>query len=73
MQLNCKVIEKVATPPFLQEPPPFQGYPPFLVKFLIPPPPPPRDSIFGRSYPLPPPLIKEVPTMLSVGYSFFSG
>ena len=31
--------------------PPFQGYPPFLAKFLVPP----SDSIFGRSYP---PLIR---------------
>ena len=27
--------------------PPFQGHPPFLAKFLVPP----SDSIFGRSYP----------------------
>ena len=30
MQLNCKVIQKVATPPV-------QGYPPFLAKFLVVP------------------------------------
>ena len=36
MQLNCKVTEKVATSPFLLQPP-FQGYSPFLAKFLVPP------------------------------------
>ena len=48
MQLNCK---EVATLPFLKQPPPFQSYPPFLAKFLLPPPLP-SDSVFGRSYPL---------------------
>ena len=34
MQLNCKVIKKVANPPFLHQPH-FQGFPPFLAKFLV--------------------------------------
>ena len=36
----------------MNPPPPFQGYPPFLAKLLVPPPQ--GDSIFGRSYPHPP-------------------
>ena len=35
--MNCKVLKKVATPTFLHQPPPFQGYLPFLAKFLVPP------------------------------------
>ena len=35
MQWNCKVIKKVATPPISTSTPPFQGYPPFLAKFLL--------------------------------------
>ena len=34
MQLNCKVIKKVANPPFLHQPH-FQGFSPFLAKFLV--------------------------------------
>ena len=45
MQLNCKVINKVATPP------PFSRLSPFLVKCLVLPL---TDSIFGGSYLLPP-------------------
>ena len=33
--LNCKVVKKVATPPFLHQLP-FQVYPPFLEKKFIP-------------------------------------
>ena len=50
MQLNCKVIEKVGTPPplpFLQQPP-FQGLSPLFSKIFGTPQ---SDSIFGRSYP----------------------
>ena len=36
-ELNCKVVKKVATPPFLHQPP-FQVYPPFLAKNFIPSP-----------------------------------
>ena len=41
MQLNIKEIKKQQPPPppFLYYPPPFQGYPPFLAKFLVPLPP----------------------------------
>ena len=45
IELNCKVVKKVASPPFLHQPP-------FLAKnFALP-----SDSIFGRSYA---PLIRE--------------
>ena len=56
MQLNCKVIKKWL-PPISTSTPPFQSYPPFLAKFLVPP----SDSIFGMSCP---PFNKggEVPT-----------
>ena len=38
MQLNCKVIKKVATPPPISTTiASFQGYPPFLATFLVPP------------------------------------
>ena len=38
-ELNIKIIKKVATPPFLhQPPPPFQVYPPFLAKNFVPSP-----------------------------------
>ena len=38
MQLNCKVKKKKkGNPPFLYELHPFQCYPPFLAKFLVPP------------------------------------
>ena len=47
MQLNCKVIKK-RQPPISTSTPPFQGYPPFLANFLVPPPPP-SDSIFEDS------------------------
>ena len=50
MQLNCKVIKKWQTPTHFYIKPTFQGYPPFLAKFLVPTPLPPGDSIFGRSY-----------------------
>ena len=47
IELNCKIIKKVAPPP------PFSGLsPPFLEKNLSPTPPPPSDSTFGRSYPV---------------------
>ena len=35
IELNCKIIKKVATPP----PPLFQVYPPFLAKNVVHPPP----------------------------------
>ena len=41
MQLNFKVIKKVVIPPphfYISPPTPFQGYPPFLAKSLVPPP-----------------------------------
>ena len=47
MQLNCKVIKKVATPSFLNQrplPPLFR----VIAKFLVLQ----SDSIFGRGYPL---------------------
>ena len=50
MQLNCKVIKKVATPSFLNQrplPPLFR----VIAKFLVLQ----SDSIFGRGYPPPPP------------------
>ena len=49
MQLNCKVIKKVATPSFLNQrplPPLFR----VIAKFLVLQ----SDSIFGRGYPPPP-------------------
>ena len=78
IELNCKIIKKVAPPP-----PPFSGLsPPFLEKNLSPPPPPPppSDSTFGRSYPVL--LIRVcvcvcvcgeggVPTMLRLWKPFF--
>ena len=42
IELNCKVVTKVATPS------PSQVYPPFLAKYFAPPLP--SDPIFGRSY-----------------------
>ena len=58
MWLNCKVIKKVTTLHFYINPPPsllFSFMAPFLAKsFDLPP----NDSIFGRSYPPPPPLIR---------------
>ena len=44
IELNCKVIKKVATPAFLHQPPPLSRK-----TFCTPP----SDSIFGKSYPLP--------------------
>ena len=39
MQLNCKVIKKWQHPHFYINPiPPFQGYPPFPAKVLVPTP-----------------------------------
>ena len=35
MQLNCKVIKKWQLPPISSSNPPFQDYPPFLVRFLV--------------------------------------
>ena len=60
MWLNCKAIKK-RQPLISTSTPPFQVYPSFLSKNFKPP----NDSIFGRSYPLPP-LIRGggVPTML---------
>ena len=53
MQLKWTIKwKKVATPPFLHQPPSFLS-PLSSKKFLYPP----SDSIFGRSYP-PPPLIR---------------
>ena len=59
MQSNCKVIKKVANPPFLHQPH-FQGFPPFLAKFLVLP----QVTHFLEG-PAPPPLIRGggVPTM----------
>ena len=37
MQLNIKVIKKWYSPHFSINPPSFQGYAPFLAKFVIPP------------------------------------
>ena len=58
MQLNCKVIEKVGTPPpsHFYSNPLFKGYPLFLAKFSVPP----KVTQFleGPTHPLPlPPLI----------------
>ena len=53
MQLNIKVIKKWQTP-ISTSTPQFQGYPPFLVKFLVPPSP--RWLNFLKV--LPPPLIR---------------
>ena len=55
MQLNCKVIKKWQ-PPISASKPPFQGYPPFLLKFLVPPLPQVTQFLEGlrRSYPPPP-------------------
>ena len=50
VELNCKVVKKVATPHFYINPPLFKFIPPFSQKNSFPP----SDSIFGRSYPLPP-------------------
>ena len=57
MQLNIKVKKKWQLPIYTPTPP-FQGYPPFLAKFLVPPPPPPGDSIFWSPY-----GITEIPQM----------
>ena len=51
MQLNCKVIKKVATPHFYINPSHFQGYLPFLAKFWVPPPV--AQFLEGPSHPLP--------------------
>ena len=55
MQLNIKVKKKWQLPIYTSTPL-FQGYPPFLTKFLVTPPPPtptpPGDSIFWSPYPL---------------------
>ena len=49
MQLNCKVIRKWQLPsPISISTPLFQGYLPFLAKFLVPP-------EYQTSYPIPPP------------------
>ena len=66
MQLNCKVIKKVATPtpPTISTSIPlFQSYPPFLANFLVPPPP--QMTQFLEVPTSPPPLIRGrgVPTM----------
>ena len=39
MQLNCKVKKKSGNSPhfYINPPPTFQGYSPFLAKFLVPP------------------------------------
>ena len=37
MQLDCKVIKKWQPPISILTLPPFQGYPTFLAKFLVPP------------------------------------
>ena len=44
--------KKVATPPFLHQPPPllFQVYPPFLPKNFVPPPPPRKWPIFFEGH-----------------------
>ena len=52
IELNCKVIKKVATPHFYINPPPFQVYPPFLGKNVYPP----QVTQFSEG-PTPPPLI----------------
>ena len=50
IDLNCKVIKKVATLLFYINPRPFSGLsPPFLARFCTPL----SDSILERSYPLP--------------------
>ena len=36
IELNCKVVKKVATPPISILTLPFQVYPPFLAKNLVP-------------------------------------
>ena len=56
IELNCKVVKNVATPPWpFPINPPFQIYPPFLAKNFVSPP---SSSIFGWSHtPLLPPLI----------------
>ena len=64
MQLNCKVIKK-RQPPISTSTPPFQGYPPFLANFLVPPHP--QVTQFLKVLPPPSPLIMGggggVPTM----------
>ena len=57
IELNCKVVKKFVTPSISTANPPFQVYPHFLAKIFLPPSPP-SNSIFGRSYPLPPSLLK---------------
>ena len=40
LELSCKLIKKVATPLpnfYINPPPPFQVYPPFLAKNFVPP------------------------------------
>ena len=63
MQLNCKVIKKVATSsPISTSTPPFQSYLPFLAKFLLPPPPPPPQMaqfLEGSTPPAPPPPLNK--------------
>ena len=57
IELNCKVIKKVATPlPISTLTPPFQVYPPLSSKKFRTPPP--NDSILGRSYPSSPLIIR---------------
>ena len=49
IELNCKVVKKAATPPFLHQPPPptFSGSSPLSSKkFRIAPPPPPQVTQF---------------------------
>ena len=53
IELNCKVVKKVATPSFLHQPP-FSGLSPLSSKTFHTPR---SDSSFGRSYP--PPLNKR--------------
>ena len=54
--MNCKVIKKVATPPFLHEPPHFSGLSPFLAKIFDPLPQPQVTQILEGPTNSPPPL-----------------
>ena len=51
IELNCKVVKKVATPHFCINPP-FSGLSPLSSKKFCTPLPPLSDSIFGRPFPL---------------------
>ena len=66
MQLNIKVKKKWQLPIYTPTPP-FQGYPPFLAKFLVPPPPPPQVTQFFEA----PMALQKFPKWNSVNLEMY--